>query len=337
MPRVTSFATAMASQPSGLIGIAAAIETALAGQAVPRWNAGDSVAIVAMGASLHSAHALVHTLIGYGIRAVAVNAAELADAPRGFAIADHLVVVSESGRSPEPIAAVRDAAAHRIAITDEPTSPLAQVCDLVLPLGGIADSKVYTLGFTGTLLAYSILARATTGRGTPIDVDALSHGVAEQLAGSADRAVDLLWGVHSIDVVGSGRSRSAAAESALMLREGVSVPTSAFETYQYLHGPMESLGSDSGVLVFGSGREHALIADALRVGARVVHITSSGSDDPRFESDRLLRWEIPASTDAFAQAIHETVAAQTIVAALAGRAHRDIGEFRLAQPDTKLP
>lgn len=337
MPRVTSFSNAMASQPTELIGIAAAIEEALAAQPIPQWKGGDSVAVVAMGASLHSAHALVQTLIGYGIRAVAVNAAELAGAPRGFSIADHLVVVSESGRSPEPINAVRDAAAYRIAITDDPTSPLAQVCDLVLPLGGIADSKVYTLGFTGTLLAYSLLLRATTGLGTPIDVDALSRGIAEQLAGSADRAVDLLWGVHSIDVVGAGRSRSAAAESALMLREGVSVSTSAFETYQYLHGPMESLGADTGVLVFGSGREHALIADALRAGARVLHIVAATAEDPGFDSDRLVRWEIPVAPDAFGQAIHETVAAQTLVAAWAQRANRDIGEFRLAQPDTKLP
>lgn len=337
MPRIASFADAMASQPAELANIAASVESALAAHPVPHWGGGDSVAVVGMGASLHSAHTLVQTLIGHGIRAFAVNASELAGAPRGFAIADHLVVVSESGRSPEPIDAVRDAAAHRIAITDVPTSPLAEVCDLVLPLGGIADSKVYTLGFTGTLVAYALLARAATGLGTPIDVDAVGRGVAEQLTRSAGDAVDLLWGVQVIDVVGGGRSYTAAAETALMLRESVSVPTAAFETYQYLHGPMESLGEHTGLIVFGGGREHALVADAVRAGARVVQVIPSSAETPTVGSDRLLRWEIPVAADGFGRVIHETVAAQTLVAAWAQRADRRIGDFRLSQPDTKLP
>lgn len=341
MPRIASFDDAMASQPTGLADIAASVEKALAAHPVPRWSAGDAVAVVGMGASLHSAHALVQTLIGHGIRAFAVNASDLAAAPRAFAIADHLVVVSESGRSPEPIEAVRHAAAHRIAITDVPDSPLAEVCDLVLPFGGIADSKVYTLGFTGTLVAYALLVDAATGRGVPLDVDAVARDVAEQLAGSADAAVDLLRGAHGIDVVGGGRSQSAAAETALMLREAVSVPTAAFETYQYLHGPMESLDDGSGLIVFGGGRENALVADALRAGARVLQVVpSSGRTPPQtppIHADRLLRWEIPVAAEGFGQVIHETVAAQMLVAAWAARTGRRIGDFRLSQPDTKLP
>lgn len=336
MPRSATFEDAIASQPAELPRIAAAVDAALSERPFPRWRPGDSVAVIGMGASLHAAQTLVHALRDSGVRATAVSASELLAAPHGFTPADHLVVISESGRSPEPIEAVRRAHAHRIAITDTPDSPLAEVCDLVLPLGGIADSAVYTLGFTGTLLACARLAAAATGQASALEIDALCDGVRSQLSASAEVAVDLLSGRALIDVVAEARSMAAAGESALMLRESLSRPASVFETFEYLHGPRETLGPDTALVVFGEGREAALIADALSVGAAVLHIVDSpGAPQPA--EDRMLRWVLPASNDGFSRSIHQVIAMQTFVSAWSRRTGRRVGDFRLPQADTKLP
>jgi fructoselysine-6-P-deglycase FrlB-like protein len=335
MPRPATFEDAIASQPAELPRIAAAVDTAMTEHPVPRWNPGDSVAVLGMGASLHASQTLVHVLRDSGIRASAISASELLAAPSGYSPADHVVVISESGRSPEPIRAVQYADAHRIAVTDLPDSPLADVCDLVIPLGGIADSAVYTLGFTGTLLACARLAAAATGRASALEIDALCDGIRSQLSASVEDAVDILSAATLIDLVAEARSMSAAGESALMLRESLSRPASAFETFEYLHGPRETLGPDTALVVFGEGRETALIADALRAGAAVLQIVDSAGA-PRPADERMLRWVLPTSHDDFSRSIHQVVAMQTFGSAGRRRPGRGGGAFRPPRAATKV-
>src|SRR6185312_6369550 len=101
MEPTASFVDAMRAQPENLDLALKTVRRDLATAALPRWGADDSVAVVAMGASLNSAHTLVAALAAAGRPAASFVASDVAD---GLSVvrADHSIVVSESGRSPEP-------------------------------------------------------------------------------------------------------------------------------------------------------------------------------------------------------------------------------------------
>ena len=103
----TPFVDAMRAQPEHLELARTTVGRSLDAAVLAPWRPGETVGIVAMGASSHSGHALVAVLAGAGVRAVNLVASELFFGAPGFQPADHYVLVSESGRSPEPIAAGR--------------------------------------------------------------------------------------------------------------------------------------------------------------------------------------------------------------------------------------
>lgn len=263
----------------------------------------------------------------------------------GFEPADHYVVVSESGLSPEPISAAEKLApGRRIGITNVPDAPLSAVVDHVLPLGGFDDSAVYTIGYTATLLAYSRLLRALTAgdEGQPgfFDSERIPALVSEVLAnysGAGPKAAEHLREAVTVDFVGRGYSLASAGEGALMFREALQLPTASFDTYQYLHGPMEPLGPSSGLVIFGDGRELSLADSVLDAGVKVVLITAApGEAIARPEHPNLMVVEIPAEATDFARAIVEAVIVHLIVGAVAENAGLAIQGFRYHQDDTKL-
>ena len=257
MPTRIPYHDAMASQPEQLVHVLTSITASLDAADLPAWTAGSTLGVVAMGASRNSGHALVAALAERGVRAVNTPASELLLGGDGFQPADYYLVVSESGRSPEPLeVAARLGGPNRVGITNFPHAQIAGCVDAVVGLGEVPDSGVYTVGYTGTLLAYALLLGRLGLLPAP-DLDHVPALVGDTLtrhADAAERAASVLAAADSIDVVGQGTSYAAAAELALMLREGVRKPAAAFETFEYLHGPMECLTSSSAVVLFGDGR-----------------------------------------------------------------------------------
>ena len=335
------YGEAVAAQPENLEQARACISHALTKLALPRWLPGESVAIVSMGASSHSANAIVAALTASGIRGMNLTASDLASIPAGYPAADHYVIVSESGRSPEPIAAARQlTAGRRIGITNFPASPLSEVVDFVIPLGGFLDSGVYTIGYTATLLAYSLLLEAVGLPGWATRSESIPELVRDTIArhsAVAKVAAEALEHVTAIDLVGRGFSSAAAGEGALLFREATRRPTAAFDTYQYLHGPMEGAGNGTGLIVLGDGRERTLIDSVLGSGARVVLVTTAADSElaePNHEHLTVIR--LPAQLSGFARAIVEIVVLQLIVGVIAESAGVPIGNFVYQQSDTKL-
>ncbi len=119
------------------------------------------VALVGIGASEHVARSAAPVWRKLGIRAFAVSATELLDAPGP--VADVVVGMSESGRSAETVAALKSVSGRRIAITNFADSPLAEVVDEVIPLDSGPDSPVYTTGYTATIQAIGLLGEHWTG------------------------------------------------------------------------------------------------------------------------------------------------------------------------------
>jgi fructoselysine-6-P-deglycase FrlB-like protein len=336
------YAQAVAAQPENLELAQRSLSVALEGRQLPRWKPGQTVGIVAMGASTHSANALVYALGCSGIRAVNLTASDLDLFPAEFQPADHYVIVSESGRSPEPISAARRLTpGRRVVITNFPSSPVAEVVDYVLPLGGFLDSGVYTIGYTSTLLAYALLLESAGVSGWAPDAAGVADRVREAIAAygeAANRVAAIIESVAAVDFVGRGMSYAAAAEGALVFRESLGLPTAAFETYQYLHGPMEGSRRGTALVVFGDDRELTLIDSVLDAGVKVILVTTADASELTApEHENLTVFRLPDSTTGFARAIVEILIVQLIAGGVSQRLGRPIGDFTYRQGDTKLP
>jgi fructoselysine-6-P-deglycase FrlB-like protein len=313
------FVDAMHSQPELLALARESLLRDLGAATLAEWKAGDTVGVVAMGASSHSGHALVAVLAAAGIRAVNLVASDLLLAAPGYQPADHYIIVSESGRSPEPIEAARTLTpGRRIGISNFPKAQISEVLDVALGLGGFADSGVYTVGYTATLMAYALLLDRVGVVVAPADVKRIPALVGDALSAMDSLAAavgELVAGASSIDVVGRGVSFSSASEMALMIREGLRLPAAAFETFQYLHGPMEWVNDSSVVVLFGDDRELTVPDAILGAGVKVVLVTAAKvANIPSAGHPGLTIVPIDASLSGFTRAIVETVFAQLVLA-----------------------
>ncbi|MCS5713543.1 SIS domain-containing protein [Herbiconiux sp. CPCC 205716] len=335
------FSVAIRRQPAELRSALTSIRSSLQGATIDPWRPGDTVAVLAMGASTASAFTLTAALTRAGVRSVNLTPTDLAAAPADFEPGDHYVVVTESGRSPEPIAAAAAVTpGRRVGITNYPAQAVSGAVDHVVDLGGFDDSAVYSIGYISTLLAYSELLGAVGLGEQSADADAVPALVERMLAVAFEAAPALaahLSGVSSIDVVGSGFSYATAVEASLMFREALAIPAASFEGYQYLHGPAEPAGETTAVIVFGDSRELVLAADLARAGAPVI-VVSGASDaalaEVRASGARVVR--LPADLPGFARAIAEIVVVQAIVEATGARMGTSTETFNYSQPDTKV-
>ncbi|GAA0488426.1 SIS domain-containing protein [Microbacterium aurantiacum] len=334
------FATAIRRQPDELPRVIASINHSLDGQAIDPWLPGQTVAILAMGASTNSSHALTAALTSVGVRTTSQTPRELLAMPADCQAGDHYVVVSESGRSPEPLEfSARARTGARIGITNFPDQAIAGVVDTVISLGGVDDSAAYSIGYLGTLVAYSALLRRAGHPSVAIDEDGLPDLVQQVLARSLEAAsaiAERFEAVSSTDFVGHSYSFSSAAEGALLFREALGLPGAAFDTYQYLHGPAESASGTSGVIFLGDGRELVLAEELARAGVPTLAVTAVADDrQNQLQESGVVILSVPA-VEGIARAVAETVALHAVVEGIALKRRISIETFNYSQPDTKL-
>jgi glutamine---fructose-6-phosphate transaminase (isomerizing) len=265
-----SFGEALRAQPSNLEAAARAVRERLA--ELDLAPLGGTVVFSGIGASWHGLVPAVRTLRAAGRRAFAVGAAELVELPPD--LADAYVVVSQSGRSAETLAAVERLAGRPVyAIAADGGSPVARAASAWLPLGDRPDSQLSTLGYTATLQTLGMLCEAIAG--APTDWQAIPElvgGVLERAEPAARELAARLAGARCIDAVGGGASLAAAGAAALLVREALRLPATGEETRQYLHGPLEPVDASFGCVVFGGGRERALAVAMASYGATVALI-----------------------------------------------------------------
>ena len=239
-----------------------------------------------MGASYAAAALPVRLLGAAGLPARREIASEVV--PGGVGAARAVVGISQSGRSPETIAAVGAwPAERRWSLTNVAGSALAEVAGpRAVDLGSEPDSYASTIGYTGTLIGLTMLARTTSGasvdaahaewHGIDTAVRRLEEAAAPVIAVVADLATHPASGTPAIaaDVVASGASRAASESGALLLREVCRVPSSAVVTRNYLHGEMESAGGTLHV-VLGADREVRLARSLAAAGHPTLLLTSA--------------------------------------------------------------
>jgi glucosamine--fructose-6-phosphate aminotransferase (isomerizing) len=304
------------------------------------------LALVGMGAS---SNAISAALPGYW--AAGLPAASWAGSEFGLAgpaaAAEAVIAVSQTGKSAEVYAALRDTQCPRLVVTDVEDSPLTGFAEAVLPLSLLPDSNVRTIGYTGTIQALGLLRDSLAGRnrtaGANQTWDDAADGLEALLPAAeelAERLLPRLRGVTAFDVVGSGVHAGTALQGALLLREVCKLPATGYETYQYLHGPIEAAEAGRVVVAIGGAREARLAADLAAAGSTVLHV-AAGPTAPAGEAMSGGGPGIPATfavtaAEPLAQAVLAILPLQTITAQLAEDLGLPDGEFRYHQDDTKV-
>jgi glutamine---fructose-6-phosphate transaminase (isomerizing) len=183
--------------------------------------------------------------VGPSIRSVYGVAPALKDAV--------FLAISQSGRSPDLLSlaeVARQGGAITIAIVNDDKSPLAELCEFVLPVhAGPEQSVAATKSWLASLAAILHLvaywandeAMLAAMRSLPGDLAA---------AGRSDwgAAVDMMARTHDLFVVGRGPGFGAAQEAALKLKETTGIHAEAYSAAELKHGPMALAGPDFPVL-----------------------------------------------------------------------------------------
>jgi glucosamine--fructose-6-phosphate aminotransferase (isomerizing) len=156
-----------------------------------------------------------------------------------------VVGISQSGQSPDIVAVVsegRRQGALTLAITNDPSSPLAEQAELVLdteaqPEHAIAATKTYTT----QLLAIALVAASMRRESRLFEaLDRLPRLVEETLAleGTIERATQRYRYMNQCVVIGRGYNYATAREWALKLKELAYVYAEPYSSADFQHGPV---------------------------------------------------------------------------------------------------
>lgn len=188
------------------------------------------------------------------------------------------VTVSQSGRSPDLLRlteSARTSGALVVGFINDERAPLAERCDVVLPLcAGPETSVAATKSFLLSCLAFLQLVAHWSGD------PALDEAVAE-LPGALDAASRLDWwpalasltDATSLYAIGRGTGMGAALEIALKLKETCRLHAEAFSAAEVLHGPLALVGR--GFPVLAVGQEDDSAATTRSAVARLVELGAS--------------------------------------------------------------
>jgi glutamine---fructose-6-phosphate transaminase (isomerizing) len=325
---------AVRSQGDNIRACRASVATALADADLVPWR-NENLALTGMGASYNAILAAAPSYWCAGAHTSCWLTADLMlpGAQRNLGAA---IAVTQSGRSSEVVSCLANLPEHypKLLLTDDPRSPAAAEADLTVPLALLEDSAVRTLGYTGTLVALSLVRDALTGSAGISDWDSVACEV-ERLVPEAERfaerVVPLIRASRSFDVAGSAAHRGSAAQGALLLREVARLPSSPYETHQYLHGPVEVVEPGMTLILVGGARETRLAASLVGEGATAVLVTNE--DVP--ERDGLYVFPLPGVEDAVLP-VFEILPLQMIAFLLAEELGVPTEEFRHHQDDTKV-
>lgn len=170
------------------------------------------------------------------------------------------VSVSQSGGSPDLIESTlraREGGALTVAVTNAPSSPLAEASDLGIDvLAGPEKAVAATKSYTSELLALWLLVESWAGgdfsRAAPVPERA--HEVIERH--EAARVAPRYRFVERLVTTGRGFSYPTAREAALKLMETSYLSAHAFSSADLMHGPLAMIDEDRPVIAvvpFGAG------------------------------------------------------------------------------------
>jgi glucosamine--fructose-6-phosphate aminotransferase (isomerizing) len=249
----------------------------------------DYALIAARGSSDHAATYAQYvwgTLAGYPVALAAPSLLTLYHS--SIRLSNALVVgISQSGQSPDIVAVLAEGKRQgrpTLAITNDPTSPLATTADHVIELHtGPEKSVAATKTYTAQLAVMALLAASLSGR-----KDALE--TIQQLPATLEATLHLGTSIaqdiapyHNMDrciTLGRGYNYATSIELALKLEELTYVMANAYSSADFRHGPIATVEPGMPVfLIMPSGAAFAdlleLAQDLHKRGARLLVISDS--------------------------------------------------------------
>jgi glutamine---fructose-6-phosphate transaminase (isomerizing) len=182
------------------------------------------------------------------------------------------LAISQSGKSPDILAALSAAKgdALTVALINAEESPLAELCDVAIPLRagleqGVAATKSYIASLTAIL---HLAARWSEDAGLSAALEEAPALLREAWRCDWSPLVECLSSVNGLYVIGRGPGFGIAQEAALKLKETCQIQAEAFSAAEVRHGPMALVGPDFPVLVFRQSDESGAGVDEL---VRDVH------------------------------------------------------------------
>jgi glutamine---fructose-6-phosphate transaminase (isomerizing) len=215
------------------------------------------VVTCARGSSAHAATFGKHLIERYLAMPVAAAAPSIASVyGSSLRLEGQLVlVISQSGKSDDLLAfaeRARRSGAVTVALTNDGTAPLSQVCEFVLPIdAGPELSVAATKTFVATTAA---LLRLTAAWARVPELDAALARLPRRLAEAARLdwrdGARALAGAASLVTIGRGPTLAIAREAALKLKETCNLHAEAFSGAEFLHGPVALVSARYPVLMF---------------------------------------------------------------------------------------
>jgi glucosamine--fructose-6-phosphate aminotransferase (isomerizing) len=207
------------------------------------------------------------------------------------------IVISQSGRSPDLVAGARAARASgalTIAVVNDVASPVAQACELTLPVGAgpehaVAATKSVVLSM---VIGAQLVASLTCDRALSESIGQLPQRFGAALACDWSAWSRSLASARAGFVIGRGFGLGPAREIALKVAETMRLPTLSYSAAEVRHGPLASASAETPLLVLrqndgSSAMVDALIADLRARGLNVFSVGDPagtlpwiGNDDP---------------------------------------------------------
>jgi glucosamine--fructose-6-phosphate aminotransferase (isomerizing) len=246
-----------------------------------RWHAAikdeKKVMFCGMGSSEFAVETILPALYGRGVEAGLVDAGEFLHYPRPF---DGLkVLISQSGESAETRKLAEQAAGKFVAVTNNPSSAIAKLAQLNLPMMAGEEDSISTKTYSNTLGLLHLMVQKSGDTGQALDrldqVAAAMHAVPQA---AFEKAADVLAGAPALQFIARGPSMASAKESALAFMEGSRLIAAALTGGNFRHGPLELSDAKHYCVIFipqspNCHLQNRLAAELTDKGSHVVVIT----------------------------------------------------------------
>jgi len=215
------------------------------------------------------------------------------------------IVISQSGRSPDLIAATQSArasGARTVAIVNALPSPVADAAEFVVPIeAGPEHSVAATKTVVGSMAAGAeLIAELADDMALRSALDRLPERLHRALTLDWSEISDDLATASAVFVTSRGLGLSSAREIALKLAEILRLPALGFSAAELQHGPRAALSSKTPVIILRLMDETAVTVDAvtseLRERKIALHLCGGphstlpwlGDDDPATDGITML-------------------------------------------------
>jgi len=193
------------------------------------------------------------------------------------------LTVSQSGRSPDILRLAEVARADgaiTVAFVNDASSPLAEICETVLPINAWPERSVAATKSVICSLAavLQLVAHWADDSELLTALERLPDDLERAVAVDWNSALGLLQQGRSLFVTGRGVGLAVAQEAALKLKETCGIHGEALSAAELMHGPMTLAGPDFPVMVFAQ-RDEAFpsIADLVStLRGRAVPVVMAG-------------------------------------------------------------